>query len=207
MSGLIREHRLLAGDVLDRRRLRESFFEMAQRLNMIQAQSLADNHLTREDFELNSWVEMLNSHAEDINFVTPDYGYIVADSLVEVIHDDSYFEAKLSWSLDVNITNGAASNLMYAYPIVDGIPAYHLMDFLMADQLVSYTFVAGNPAVVPEDVTPNDAYTFDTTYRTCLGNHGNVVGLNGRSHVGIMVGSIGKFGVKKSDILVKKVLR
>lgn len=207
MSGLIRKHRLLTGDVLDRRRLRECFFEVAQRLSMIPSHALADEHLTREDFDLHAWVEMLVSHSENIGFITPNYGYVVADSMLEVVHDDSYFEAKLAWSIDVNISDGAASNLLYAFPVIDGVGAYHLMDFLMADQLVSYTFVAGTTAVIPEDGTPQDAYTFDTVYRTNLGNHGNVVGLNGHSHVGIMVGSIGKFKIQKCDIVIKKVLR
>lgn len=206
MTGLIRKDQLLNGDALDRRRIWESFMEAAERLSEISSFAIGDGILGRENFELNSWIEMYTSHSQSQNFVAPDYGSVVSDSMIEVVHDDSFFEGRICWAIDLR--PGDAGKLAFAYPVVDGIPIYGALDFMMVDQLIEYIYIYGATAVDPDnEVTQAASASFVNTYNSSLGGEAHVQGLNGRSSVVIMVRSIGEFVINKCDISLKKVLR
>lgn len=208
MSGLIRQHTLSDLDALDRRRVWENYLEVAKRLSEIRGSALGDGVLKRMDFQLQSWVEFQTAHGESLNYATPRDGAFIPNALLEMVQDDGFYELRVAWSIDVQLSN--SSKFIVAWPVFDGKACYEGMDYLQQDQVVKCIApVPGNPAVDPSDsgnLQAGDSLS-NVHGDVTLGNSFNVVGLNGRSHLSIMIKSVGRFDVKKCTISVKRVLR
>jgi hypothetical protein len=208
---LLRPHVLADGGALDRRRLEENFLFAARLLAEIPNRALGDKQLERSNFGLATWEEFYAQRAAGLDFVVPDQGYILPDSLTPVVHDDGDFEAKITWSIDVEVRDGLA---LFAWPTVDGQALWGGMDMLIADQLVRYDLskMTGTDALDPTTYQEKDFLDADSLSGTCkasLGNTCTVQGRNGRSIFGVAVTSLGsrQFRVKKSTVALRKVLR
>lgn len=208
MSGLIRQHTLNDKDVLDRRRVQELFLEAAQRFSQISGHAIGDNQLRRTNFKMNAWLEMWAREARNLQFATPGHGFVVSDCILEIVHDDSYLEATLSWSLDVDPV-GDSTKMIIAWPVLNGQMVSGAEDFAMCPQLIAYqTPIAANPAPDPSNSAHETAgSSINGNYNISLGNRGTVFLANGRSQAALLVFSIGNFLVKKSILSVVKVLR
>lgn len=209
MNGSIRQHFLTQGDALDFRRVEELFLEAARRFNGIGGHAIGNKQFRRDAWNLFTWEEYLSKEARDLEFTIPEHGLIVSNCLLEVVHDDGFLEAELSWSLDVQPNGGADPKAIFAWPVLGGQALYQGEDMAMCSQLVQHvTPVAGVPAVDPTDSSNEDApQVIDDTLKITLGNSCAVALQNGRSHAGLALLSIGRFTVQKSTLAVRKVLR
>ena len=234
MTGVIRQHVLSVNDALDRRKVTELFLEMAKRLSAIDGHAIRGTQLRRGNFKIDAWEEYQSDLDWGINFLTPEMGYVVPATSYDFVLDDSYVEANVTWSIQATPGDEQASNMLMAIPVVDGVGVYGAEDWLEVDQLLNYDVLTafGNAAIDPteqnyvggvsfQDAVADDAYSWaldaGTTFSLSggdnvdgvmsLGNSGHVVALNGRSRVGIVVFSIGKFKVTKATMLLRKVLR
>lgn len=213
----LRPHVLADKDALSRRRVWENFLYFAERLNEVRASTLGDRVLHRGSFDLTTWMELNVVNATTLNFLTPDYGYIVPDALIEDVQDDGFAEGVIGWSLEI-IPSGDGSHMIMAWPVVDGQALYGGEDHLQVDQIIQYPTISAHslamdPANTNLEVSVGkfnddlDAFGSGITYRLALGNRCTYLGLNARSHVGIVVQSIGRFEIKKCTVTRRRVLR
>lgn len=209
MTGVLRRHFLSDGDALDRRRLEELFLEAAARYASVSNRAIGNGQFKREDFTLATWEEMLGNLAVDIQFITPDHGFLIPDSLAEVVHDDGTLEAKVAWGVEVDPQAGG--NLIAMWPVLNGVPVWGGLDFNSVDQLNTYVgVVPATPAVDPDNPDslggPPTGSDFGT-FNFGLGNEATVVVSNGRSSLGIAVFSIGEFKITRCAWTLRKVNR
>lgn len=210
MTGLIRSHILSVGDALNRRLLEELYLEAAKRCSEVGGHAIGDRAFTRADFDLFTWEEYYGQFETGMRFRLPEHGYISAGSLKEIVHDDSYFEAVLHWTLDVQPRGGDdGSKLVVAWPVVDGQAVWGAHDLAMCDQLISYALQTPAAAAIdpadPDNEEGGDSIS--SQHNLTLGNSGIVTGLNGRSQVGMVIHSIGGFSIRKATMHLRKVTR
>lgn len=208
MIGVLRRHFLNPGAALDRRRLEELFLEAARRYANVPNRAVGNGQFKRSDFSLATWEEMFGNLAVNIQFVTPDHGFLIPDSLAEVVHDDGALEAKVTWGIEVDPQTGG--NLIAAWPVLNGVPVWGGYDFNSVDQLMAYVGVIVGPAVDPSNPGTEGAPPTGSDFRTAnfgMGNEAVVVVRNGRSALGIAVFSIGKFKITRCAWTLRKVNR
>ena len=199
MSGRIRQHRLLPNDPLDRRRMEEMYLEAARRFSQVEGFYLGDGQLRRAGFNLDSWEEMQASFQTSIQYKVPEMGHQLPGTGNDVINDDPYFEAKLYWAAEVTVGSNSSSMVM-GWPTVDGQAVWAGEDYAVADQVLNTVLSGG--AIVTSAGTPLTNGVTLTISNECV-----VKGLNGRSYLGVLVHSIGKFKITKARVNLRKVLR
>ena len=206
---MIRVHQIGANQVLDRRILEELFLEAARRLDKITNWNIGNNTIKRTGFESYTFTDMYFSYEHDLNFNSPRYSHRVPCSSDDIKVRGSYYEASLTWSLELN-ADGADCYFVAAWPIVNGEALWHLLDYRQHGTLKVYSFT-GDPGETPipdqESTDEVQGYSAGSAYdegaELNLGHSGFYSGLPGDGQTCIMMITVGSWLVKGSAITLE----
>jgi len=196
--GLIRPHSLVAGDPLDYRRLKEDFLWAGLRVNDIVERAIANARFGRVNFSDASFLQMWYKDDPNVYQVFPHNPALVSGTDIPIRNDDSFVFGELTWSLEVE-SDSDSSILITAWPIFDSKSLWEGQDWAIYGNQFEY---AGTPITDPDDDAIAGPGIADGESVT-LGGTCNFVGLNGSMLSGVMVFSIGKWIVTKSQMQIK----
>ena len=201
MIGVFRHYVLQPGDPLDRRRLRELFFEATKRFTELDSLAIGNVQLGRLKFQLDAFEEYQTAIEGNIEYLVPEYGHLSPGISTQVVNDDPYFEGDVAWSADIEVNGAFQGKRIYGWPTVDGKALWAGESWSEMDQLLHY-----NPATTDPDETLS-LYGMNNYDRFTLGSSCTVQGLNGRSPMGVLFASIGDFKISKMQINLRKQIR
>lgn len=201
MTGAVRSWRLQAGDALDRRRVRELFYEMADRLSQVRGSSFGNQVLNRQKFTIDSWEEYDTSQENDVNYRVPGYGHMAPGSLQVQSTREPVWSATLDWSVEGFVTD-TKSYLLLGVPMLDHEIVWGAQDLVTADQILQSTVGNYDPTLVIASlgVTGASGDTFG------LGGSCHVRGTTAKSTASVLLLSVAGFKITNSQMHLRRMV-
>jgi len=198
-GGLVRLHRLLPGDALDRRRLEELFAWCAQRFNEIGHRSIANDQIGRDRFLGPSFEEMWYATEKDLNFGIPGNPQLVSGTTVPVRNDDSYIYGELSYSIEAEAQVDDGCLKLVAWPVFASQALWSGECYMIQGDEKGYN---GTVPIGPFiKLIPGD--TYNTNDRVTLSGTCNFVAANGRMLSGVLVQGVGDWRILGAQMVIK----
>lgn len=204
MSGLIRQHQLAPGAALNRRQMRELFYQAAQHLAAVRHESLGNDIFEHGDFQDSAFEDYYFNYIAGSTYELPPGNLLPPGSFETIDTQDNQVEATVAWSLWVEM-RAASCKMVCAWPMVGNTPLWGLACLRQAGAVTVYNTGAILPGPAYDDkIAWGGGWAIGDD--VCLGGSGVAILPRGtRLPVGLMLMTLGgTYKVRQAAIQVTR---